>query len=76
MTSWRSGFDVEQEIVVDDLLERNRSDNRLFAESSYQLELKRIEAILKYGIETDPEKLDALRTAARVQRDRIIKENS
>ena len=69
-------FDVEQEIVVDELREQNRSENRMFAESSYQLELKRIEAILKYGIETDPAKLDALRKAAAVQRDRIIKENS
>ena len=69
-------FDVEQEIVIDDLREQNLSENRMFAESSYQLELNRIEAILKYGIETDPVKLDALRKAAAVKRDRIIKENS
>ena len=69
-------FDVEQEIVIDDLREQNRSENRMFAESAYQLELTRIEAILKYGIETDPVKLDALRKEAAVKRDRIIKENS
>ena len=69
-------FDVEQEIVVDDLREQNRSENRMFAESSYQMELTRIEAILKYGIETDPVKLDALRKAAAEKRDRIIRENS
>ena len=69
-------FNVEQEIVVDDLREQNRSENRMFAESSYQLELKRIKALVKYGIETDPDKLDALRKEAAVKRDRIIKENS
>ena len=31
---------------------------------------------LKYGIETNPVKLDALRKAAAEKRDRIIKENS
>ena len=69
-------FDVSQEIVVDDLRELNRSENRMFAESQYQLELKRIEAILKYGIETDPAKLASLRVEAREKRDRIIRENS
>ena len=69
-------FDVEQEIVIDDLREQNRSENRMFAESAYQLELTRIEAILRYGIETDPVKLDALRKAAAEKRDRIIRENS
>ena len=69
-------FDVSQEIVVDDLREQNRSENRMFAESSYQLELKRIEALVKYGIQTDPDKLGALRREAAVKRDRIIKENS
>ena len=50
-------FDVGQEIVVDELRDQNRSENRMFAESSYQLELTRIKALVKYGIETDPAKL-------------------
>ena len=57
-------------------MSKNRSENRMYAESSYQLEMKRIEAILKYGIETDPVKLDALRSEAAKKRDRIIRENS
>ena len=69
-------FDVEQEIVVDDLREQNRSENRMYAESFYQLEMKRIEALVKYGIQTDPVKLNALRSEAAKKRDRIIRENS
>ena len=44
---------MEPEIVVDDLREKNRREQRDHAHVTYELELKRIAVLPKYGIPPD-----------------------